>query len=170
MSLLPTNVAKDYIKLQQEYKDGDLTTQGYLKKQAILLQPFSHLSGIETINIVPAATSSNEPPTTKIGHPSYTRTELSHKEVPPPKNSRRLLGVDDFPSSWLPWEQYEVFPPLEAYITPTHRGRKLLDTFADSLRYVNVLFTRAYGHQARKVPAHMPHMINKEVMEELQSK
>lgn len=39
------------------------------------------------------------------------------------------------------------------------RTRKLLDTFADSLRYVNKLFNQVYGLTARKVPSHMPHMI-----------
>lgn len=41
------------------------------------------------------------------------------------------------------------------------RKRKLLDTFADSLRYVNKLFNQIYGSVARKVPSHMPHMISK---------
>lgn len=44
------------------------------------------------------------------------------------------------------------------------------DTFADSLRYVNKLYTRTYGHQARKVPAHMPHFIQTDVMVALQEK
>ncbi len=39
------------------------------------------------------------------------------------------------------------------------KKRKLLDTFADSLRYVNKLFNQVYGLSARKVPSHMPHMI-----------
>lgn len=39
------------------------------------------------------------------------------------------------------------------------KKRKLLDTFADSLRHVNKLFNNIYGFAARKVPSHMPHMI-----------
>ena len=45
-----------------------------------------------------------------------------------------------------------------------------MDVYGDSLRFVNKLLTRAYGHDARKVPAHMPHMINREVMDELHSR
>lgn len=45
-----------------------------------------------------------------------------------------------------------------------------MDVYGDSLRFVNKLLNRAYGHEARKVPAHMPHMINREVMEELQNR
>ena len=45
-----------------------------------------------------------------------------------------------------------------------------MDVYGDSLRFVNKLLNRAYGHNARKVPAHMPHMINREIMEELQTR
>lgn len=46
----------------------------------------------------------------------------------------------------------------------------MTDTFADSLRHVNRLYTREYGHATRKVPSHMPHYIQKEVMVALQAK
>lgn len=47
-------------------------------------------------------------------------------------------------------------------------ARKLQDTFADSLRYVNKLLNGQFGFTSRKVPAHMPHMIDRLVMQELQ--
>lgn len=50
------------------------------------------------------------------------------------------------------------------------RQRKLLDTFADSLRYVNRLYNQIYGYSARKVPAHMPHLIDRSIMTDMQSK
>jgi len=46
--------------------------------------------------------------------------------------------------------------------------RRLLDTFGDSLRHVNTLYNKAFGYTARKVPGHMPHMIDKHIMSELQ--
>ena len=87
---------------------------------------------------------------------------------------------DPFYKGWesrrLPWEKHRVFPEGrergegrdDHYSTAPHKGRHLMDIYGDSLRFVNKLLTRVYGHEARKVPAHMPHMINKEVMEELQ--
>ena len=45
-----------------------------------------------------------------------------------------------------------------------------LDTFAESLLYVNKIYNRAYGFARRKVPAHMPHMIDKTVVEKMQKK
>lgn len=51
-----------------------------------------------------------------------------------------------------------------------HRpGRKLMDTFADSLLHVHRIYNRKFGYMGRKVPAHMPHMIDVKVMDELQS-
>lgn len=43
----------------------------------------------------------------------------------------------------------------------------MLDTFGDSLRHVNKLYNKAYGFSARKVPAHMPHMVDKNIMKDL---
>ena len=48
--------------------------------------------------------------------------------------------------------------------------RKLLDTFADSLKHVNKLYNQLYGYAARKVPAHMPHYIDQSIMTNLQSR
>ena len=68
----------------------------------------------------------------------------------------------------------------------SHTGRKILatevkpkyklnlgqfqrpDTFADSLKHVNKIYNGIFGHVKRKVIAHMPHFINKKIMEELQ--
>lgn len=56
-----------------------------------------------------------------------------------------------------------------SYITNGKKvGRKLQDTFADSLRHVNKLLNGKFGFTSRKVPAHMPHMIDRIVMQELQ--
>jgi len=46
-------------------------------------------------------------------------------------------------------------------------GRHLLDMFADSLRHTSHKLTQKFGSMERKVPAHMPHMINKDIIEEL---
>ena len=85
----------------------------------------------------------------------------------------------------FPWERLHLFdiPPssvhhqgdAEGHKVVGHRSRRLLeeemtDTFADSLRHVNRLYTKAYGHAIRKVPSHMPHYIQKDVMIELQDK
>lgn len=50
------------------------------------------------------------------------------------------------------------------------KKRKLLDTFADSLRHVNRLYNQMYGYMTRKVPAHMPHFIDRRIMSRLQDK
>ena len=46
--------------------------------------------------------------------------------------------------------------------------RRRLDTFGDSVVHVNQLYHKAFGVKQRKVPAHMPHMINKNIVAEMQ--
>ncbi|XP_022777777.1 N-acetylglucosamine-1-phosphotransferase subunits alpha/beta-like [Stylophora pistillata] len=82
-------------------------------------------------------------------------------------------------TSFLPWERQKTFEELLRYhdrqkhsqeFTNDHKpGRKLLDTFADSLLHVHRIYNRKFGYMGRKVPAHMPHMVDVKIMEELQS-
>ena len=47
--------------------------------------------------------------------------------------------------------------------------RKLLDTFGDSLKHVNRLLTTRFGASSRKVPSHMPHFIDSQIVREMHS-
>lgn len=58
--------------------------------------------------------------------------------------------------------------------TQSRSGRRLLlDTYGESLTRVNRLYTQRYGkpefNQARRVPAHMPHLLDTEVIKSMQS-
>ena len=50
------------------------------------------------------------------------------------------------------------------------RSRRLEDTYASSLLFVNRLLNRDFGAEQRKVPAHLPHLIDVEIMEEMQER
>lgn len=78
----------------------------------------------------------------------------------------------------FPWEKQQLFS-VENPKTPNEMGdyaelhnggRRLQDLYAESLLHVNRLYNSEYGYQARKVPAHMPHFINKQIMEALQDR
>lgn len=47
---------------------------------------------------------------------------------------------------------------------------RILDSFAESLLHVNMLYNKVYGFETRRVPAHAPHLIEKHIMSELQEK
>nr|XP_004650281.2 N-acetylglucosamine-1-phosphotransferase subunits alpha/beta [Jaculus jaculus] len=92
---------------------------------------------------------------------------------------RRLQHHTGSYLGFLPWEKKKYFQDLLdeeeslktqlAYFTDSkYKGRQLKDTFADSLRYVNKILNSKFGFTSRKVPAHMPHMIDRIVMQELQ--
>uniref|UniRef100_A0A1A8C2K9 N-acetylglucosamine-1-phosphotransferase subunits alpha/beta n=2 Tax=Nothobranchius kadleci TaxID=1051664 RepID=A0A1A8C2K9_NOTKA len=96
-----------------------------------------------------------------------------------PAVGRKLQHFTSSDRGFLPWERRKYFQALleeeERLQTElSYRsdgaaaGRKLQDTFADSLRYVNKLLNGQFGFTSRKVPAHMPHMIDRLVMQELQ--
>lgn len=72
-------------------------------------------------------------------------------------------------NAW-PWEINLVLVVPSSKQSKSFILRRLMeDHFADSLKYVNILYTTVFGREPRKVPAHMPHMIDKHVMAELQA-
>ncbi|XP_078423787.1 N-acetylglucosamine-1-phosphotransferase subunits alpha/beta isoform X3 [Cetorhinus maximus] len=94
--------------------------------------------------------------------------------------NRKLQHYAGSNAGFLPWEKQGYFQDLVeedtklekalAYHTDNKQvGRKLQDTFADSLRYVNKLLNTKFGFASRKVPAHMPHMIDRFIMDDLQA-
>jgi hypothetical protein len=71
----------------------------------------------------------------------------------------------------LAWAQLVALSAEASALAPTPaRGRILADFYAESLVATNRLITAAFGKRARKVPSHMPHMIDVRAMEKLQSK
>lgn len=57
-----------------------------------------------------------------------------------------------------------------AYPNRWKRNTRGLDTYAESLLYVNKIYNVAYGLERRKVPAHMPHLIDKWIVNSMQEK
>ncbi|XP_041833784.1 N-acetylglucosamine-1-phosphotransferase subunits alpha/beta isoform X2 [Melanotaenia boesemani] len=105
--------------------------------------------------------------------------EIQTNPAGAPPVGRKLQHFTSSDRGFLPWERRKYFQALldeeerlqrelsyEANGAAT--GRKLQDTFADSLRYVNKLLNSQFGFTSRKVPAHMPHMIDRLIMQELQ--
>ncbi|ESO99577.1 hypothetical protein LOTGIDRAFT_238796 [Lottia gigantea] len=156
---LPTEIISQLYLLETEYKADELTAKGFRKQLQKLKSSL-----------------------------------LSPSDVKLNKVLRRLLWLDnedfeDLNSQWylnksqsvdnhigLPWEVKNIMKDIKIvsedndYGTPTHHGRRLLDTFGDSLRHVNKIYNKAFGFDSRKVPAHMPHMIDKNIMAELQAR
>lgn len=115
------------------------------------------------------------------GNPKIKSDNPSVEDDPPQKAAvgRRLQHYVSADRGFLPWERRKVFQQLleEEERLQTElmykangaaAGRRLHDTFADSLRYVNKLLNSQFGFTSRKVPAHMPHMIDRLIMQELQ--
>lgn len=50
------------------------------------------------------------------------------------------------------------------------RSRRLLDAYADSLIYVNHMYNQVFGVQSRQVVAHMPHYVDVDIVERMQTR
>jgi len=83
--------------------------------------------------------------------------------------------------SFLPWERglkgkrttqiVKKVLTIHSYksdTTSTHR--RLLDAYSSSLLHVSRIYNKAFGYKARKVPAHMPHMVDSDIIYEMQDK
>lgn len=61
---------------------------------------------------------------------------------------------------------------FDRFAYPNHwkRNARGLDTYAESLLYVNKIYNAAYGFERRRVPAHMPHLVDKWIVSSMQEK
>lgn len=50
------------------------------------------------------------------------------------------------------------------------RKRRLSDSYADSLVFTNLQLQKRFGSEDRRVPAHMPHLLQKRVLEDIETK
>uniref|UniRef100_A0A3P8XET4 N-acetylglucosamine-1-phosphotransferase subunits alpha/beta n=1 Tax=Esox lucius TaxID=8010 RepID=A0A3P8XET4_ESOLU len=175
VSLLPPAVQSALQRLEEKLLVGDITVKGYNLTKATLLGPYNALANQSK----PQAQKSKD---------AEELQRLSNIDADQQKGAEGGLGVplgrklQHYTSSdrgFLPWERRKYFQDLLeeeerlqgelAYQADgTAAGRRLQDTFADSLRYVNKLLNGQFGFTSRKVPAHMPHMIDRLVMQELQ--
>ncbi|KAF4518392.1 hypothetical protein B566_EDAN010484 [Ephemera danica] len=103
---------------------------------------------------------------TKLG---FARKKIALLNQPQVLPVRKMLaynnpGVGDH-IGFLPWERNDLESENLKF-----SGRKLLDTFGESLLHVNRLYNREFGFEARRVPAHMAHLIDKNIMIEVQKR
>ncbi|XP_076815402.1 N-acetylglucosamine-1-phosphotransferase subunits alpha/beta-like isoform X2 [Clavelina lepadiformis] len=143
------------------------TAQNETQQQGFLRNDIPHINESKLKEVAKQENVENN----KTGGGFVSRNVLSLKSA--------LLGQ---PSNYgfLPWEhdkkiqhdikRIEDRQKVENDYKTTFKKRKLLDTFGDSLRFVSGIFNKRFGFTQRKVPAHMPHFIDKNIMYELQNK
>uniref|UniRef100_T2MCA8 N-acetylglucosamine-1-phosphotransferase subunits alpha/beta n=1 Tax=Hydra vulgaris TaxID=6087 RepID=T2MCA8_HYDVU len=141
--------------LEQEYLDGEITEFGLDRIKNQLYKDYLH----ETMPL--------------------RRKLLSFKDNDLDFQLSKLL-MDPFTTSFsfLPWEKnffstdfsifYRKANQKNKYVIGKRRGRNLLDTFSSSLLHVSRIYNKAFGYLQRKVPAHMPHMVDKDIIVEMQ--
>ena len=106
-------------------------------------------------------------------HDSDEAVETSHT-----LQGKQVAAADGY-AGFLPWEKLNIHSKMNSEVNDSKNpyetnnlagSRRLLDTYADSLRHVSRVYNRAYGYTARRVPGHMPHMINRIIAASMQEK
>lgn len=59
---------------------------------------------------------------------------------------------------------------LKSYEINEKSRRHLMDAFSSSLLHVSRIYNKEFGYIARKVPAHMPHMVDRNILSEMQER
>lgn len=164
-SLLPVELVQQIVDAKVLYKSGLLTLKGWRKRKSQLIEHY-----VNNASLVEGGTELELVFQRRSGADSIVG------EAPLRSPHRTLLSVGEEGEGWLPWEKQRLFAGLVKEgvgqpVEPTRwQRRRLLDTFADSLRHVNRLFNAAFGYETRKVPSHMVHMVDVHIMSRLQQR
>ncbi|EDV28564.1 uncharacterized protein TRIADDRAFT_51611 [Trichoplax adhaerens] len=149
---ISTSLNRSLITLKNDYNSGYLTRKGYEIRKSQLLISYVKARLDKKRNV-------NEPRKSKAVHSS----------------PRRLLSYSGRGS--FPWEKQRMFDSLietkekleaiEQLRPKPVIGRKLLEAFKGSLQHVNRIYNKMFGYVVRKIPAHISHMMDKDILQEL---
>jgi len=109
----------------------------------------------------------HEEPMEKLAESSFSdvMSSASPSSSPYSTTSASPIDVDADPS-------HDHSSHASVSVSQSSRGprRQLLDVYGDSLRFVHTLYTKEFGREQRKAPAHMPHLIDVAIERELQDR
>ncbi|XP_022336372.2 N-acetylglucosamine-1-phosphotransferase subunits alpha/beta-like [Crassostrea virginica] len=168
---MPEELQEEFASIQNQFKNGEITEKGYQKRLGYLWDKYqvylkeSRQGNVQGRHLLSVIRLQHQP-IRAVNTLSLSDSDLDN-----------IIRIGSKPESNLPWEKLGVFrkikkvkenqQAMDDYTGSRFRGRQLLDTFGDSLRHVNRLYNKAFGYAPRKVPGHMPHMVDRDIMNEL---
>ncbi|XP_024140641.1 N-acetylglucosamine-1-phosphotransferase subunits alpha/beta [Oryzias melastigma] len=174
-------------KPSNDFKAGNVPKHAKKEKSRKVVgkpsTPLIPVSIDDNLNVTPKPVKAavEKPKTSKLlsSISQKKKVDAGNNAASAPPVGRRLQHFVSSDRGFLPWERRKYFQALleeeerlQSELSyrsdPAATGRRLQDTFADSLRHVNKLLNGQFGFASRKVPAHMPHMIDRLIMQELQ--
>jgi hypothetical protein len=83
-----------------------------------------------------------------------------------------MASIASFVQAGLDWLHLSDFSSHSGEDSEDQRKarRRLEDTYGASLVHVNRIYNKEFGAEGRKVPAHVPHMIDRDYMDEMQAR
>ncbi|XP_067143538.1 N-acetylglucosamine-1-phosphotransferase subunits alpha/beta isoform X2 [Centruroides vittatus] len=192
---LPSDISENIKALEKSLSEGLITEKGFQRKKQLLLMKFSEKNRVNQTNSVglqnesqkfkQKSTQVRKEKEKLISFFNNKHKEKIYQKLNNTKTLRQLKGLVQpesviFHNGKFPWEKQNTFSKLQKlldqkrssdrYNVKSVKRRKLLDTFGDSLRHVNKLYNEAFGFETRKVPAHIAHFIDVDVMQRVQEK
>ncbi|XP_043666200.1 N-acetylglucosamine-1-phosphotransferase subunits alpha/beta isoform X1 [Vespula pensylvanica] len=132
-----------------------------LKNQSSFISNLTKFSDIKEYNDNSKTiklNDSNDMPESIFGDSNHTKLHIQFKRYLNDDIINLVQGNNSIKSNKLKYsDQWK------------HKNRQL-DTYAESLLYVNKIYNIIYGFDRRKVPAHMPHLIDKWIVNSMQRK
>eukprot|EP00111_Clytia_hemisphaerica_P018309 TCONS_00054184-protein len=159
---LPEDLSLQRAEIRHDFSTGDITELGYNRSLALLYQEYLNLQ-----------------PISQNGRKLLWLQENNAK--PSSQNSYNCLRDPDCVLSFLPWERGKAgkdsLSKIKKMLTLQNyqqlelgTRRRLFDAYSSSLLHVSRIYNKAFGYKARKVPAHMPHMVDRDIIYEMQTK
>ncbi len=127
--------------LKKQYEDDEITQKGLNIKRAKILRPYVRRFLAED----------NERRISELYHANHTTT---------PENGADKLEFQPVNRQLL-WSQSEESSSSD------QKPKSMIDSYGESLLHVNRLFSKNFGHSRREVPSHIPHFVDKSVLEAL---
>ncbi|GBN29536.1 N-acetylglucosamine-1-phosphotransferase subunits alpha/beta [Araneus ventricosus] len=162
---LPNGEHVGFFNLTEFLNSNYTLTEGYYQESPIIRTiAISIKYSIIGIVLYPNHNATNLTVTLKGKHqeePFEKKISLHVLTVP----SGAELPVFQNVTTYVQTEEPYTFESFIEKERPTQRH--LLDTFGDSLRHVNKLYNEAFGYEHRKVPSHIAHFVDKNVMSRL---
>ncbi|XP_071041995.1 N-acetylglucosamine-1-phosphotransferase subunits alpha/beta [Parasteatoda tepidariorum] len=182
-SHLPRELITSWHKLKELLDEDIITYKAFLRKKSELINDYVvslNSSARNSLKFVTEMAVTKGPLVTKrLQNTTVSLPVKDSKEVPSEKAElskiilpRMLKGMTTAPSLVDYFKKLQNVSPRENVSRvlrppPTATQRHLLDTFGDSLRHVNKLYNEVFGYEARKVPSHIAHFVDKNVMSRL---
>ncbi|CAL1291483.1 unnamed protein product [Larinioides sclopetarius] len=181
--ILASNRTADMLVTESDRVSLEVEEKRELKSSTLAdLHPLEKSQFLENMNVIVKSDNKSKTPSLEEAKMAWKNLDkfasLIIRKNPDKLSVHNPQSLPKGPEARLPGPLQDYFKNLRSssknledkknsYLTYRPTQRHLLDTFGDSLRHVNKLYNEAFGYEHRKVPSHIAHFVDKNVMSRL---